>query len=184
VVAGVLLGVVVLATLVGLHTGPHAHVVAAAVGVFAAAWLAYMAVDLSAHGLVLSLLAADVVVSGGVGFAGWKALTSVDHRHSERSLHNLEGKMGVAVGPLDPSGIVRVRGESWSATSLNGPIDGGTPVQVISIEGVRLNVWGEATAGLGNGSVANQQHDLDAGSAGGENAERPARGADTGGFES
>ncbi len=32
VVAGVLIGLVVLVSLVGFHSGPHAHVVAAAVG--------------------------------------------------------------------------------------------------------------------------------------------------------
>ena len=39
IIAGVLLGLVVLASLVGFHSGPHAHVAAGVVGVLAAAWL-------------------------------------------------------------------------------------------------------------------------------------------------
>ena len=45
VIAGVLLGIVVLASLIGFHVGPHAHVAAGIFGVLAAAWLVVMAVD-------------------------------------------------------------------------------------------------------------------------------------------
>jgi membrane-bound ClpP family serine protease len=141
VVAGVLLGMVVLATLVGLHTGPHAHVVAGALGGVAAVWMVVMLADGKTRPLLLALLAADVVVSGGVGFAAWRALSGKNVATNLRSLRAVEGSMGVAVGELAPSGIVRVRGESWSATSLNGPIHDGDTVQVVSIDGVRLSVW-------------------------------------------
>ena len=54
--------------------------------------------------------------------------------------------MGVAVTDLKPEGIVRVRGETWSATSLNGEQPAGTLIQVISVRGIRLEVWGEEPA--------------------------------------
>ncbi|HVC24184.1 MAG TPA: NfeD family protein [Acidimicrobiales bacterium] len=146
VVAGVLLGVVVLAALVGLHTGPHAHVAAAVAGVLAAAWLAYMLVDGAARPLLAALLAADVVVSGGVGVAAWKALTDPGRGGGARPSHDLDAAMGVAVGPLRPNGVVRVRGESWSATSVNGDVPDGAAVQVVSVDGIRLSVWREEPA--------------------------------------
>jgi hypothetical protein len=47
---------------------------------------------------------------------------------------------------LSPEGVVRVRGESWSATSLNGNLPAGAVVQVIDSKGIRLEVWGEDEA--------------------------------------
>ena len=45
VIAGVLLGLVVLVSLVGFHLGPHVHVAAAACGLVAGAWFVWMAFD-------------------------------------------------------------------------------------------------------------------------------------------
>lgn len=148
IVAGVLLGVVVLASLVGFHVGPHAHAVAAVVGVVTAVWLAVMLADGATRPLLVALLAADVVVSGGVGFAAWRALSLRREQGPAETRHKLEASMGVAVGPLDPTGVVRVRGENWSATSLNGPVEDGATVQVISVDGIRLNVWREDASAL------------------------------------
>jgi membrane-bound ClpP family serine protease len=55
----------------------------------------------------------------------------------------LEAAEGVAVSALTPEGIVRVRGEEWSAVSVNGPVPADTKVQVLRAGGVRLEVWGE-----------------------------------------
>jgi membrane-bound ClpP family serine protease len=143
-VAGILLGVVILATIIGLHTGPHTHLAAGVLGVLTAAWLVLMVVDGTTRApLLFSLLAADVVVSGGVGIAAWRGLASRATHTSARPGHSIEGAMGTAVGALSPNGIVRVRGENWSATSLNGHIPAGGEVQVVNIEGIRLQVWGE-----------------------------------------
>jgi membrane-bound ClpP family serine protease len=141
-VAGLLLGSVVLASLIGFHTGPHTHVLAGVLGILAAAWLVIMAVEGRSLSVLLLLLSADVVVSGGVGMLAWKGLTT---RNLEGLGHHnrLEGAEGVAQNDLHPSGIVRVRGENWSAESMNGDIPAGTRVQVIRVSGVRLHVWGE-----------------------------------------
>jgi membrane-bound ClpP family serine protease len=44
---------------------------------------------------------------------------------------------------LGPEGIIRVRGEEWSATSVNGSAPRGSQVQVLRATGVRLEVWSE-----------------------------------------
>ena len=143
VIAGVLLGLVVLVALVGFHTGPHSHLVAGAIGAVAALWLAIMALDGQASALLFTLLGADLVVSAGIATAAWKSI-GVEHaaEHSVK-ITRLEGKTGVAKTDLAPDGIVRVRGEEWTASSANGNLPAGTPVQVVSVEGVRLVVWGE-----------------------------------------
>lgn len=150
--AGILLGVVVVASLAGFHLGPHAHAVAVAAGVFAAVVLIVMAIAGRATPFLWLLLGADVVVSGGVGVMAWSGLSRVVT--SGRPRRGLEGAEGVAIGDLAPEGIVRVRGEQWSAVSLNGPIAAGTRVQVIHAAGVRLGVWGEE----GLPSAAGESH--------------------------
>ena len=56
---------------------------------------------------------------------------------------SLEGAEGVALSDLAPEGIVRVRGEQWTAVSVNGTVPKGTRVQVLRTSGVHLEVWGE-----------------------------------------
>lgn len=119
VIAGVLLGLVVLGSLIGFHAGPHAHVVAGSLGVLAAAWLVWMALEGRSAPVLWALLSADVVVSAGVGVLAWKGLSVRSVDGSKHHLTSLEGAEGVAVGDLDPNGIVRVNGETWSATAMN-----------------------------------------------------------------
>lgn len=52
----------------------------------------------------------------------------------------LVGTVGVAKNDLDPSGIVHVAGEDWTATSEAGPIRTGEPVSVSKVDGLRLVV--------------------------------------------
>ncbi|MDA8310206.1 MAG: NfeD family protein [Actinomycetota bacterium] len=141
VIAGILLGLVLLASLVGFHSGPHAHVVAGVLGVAAAVWLLIMVVEGRSAPLLWVLLGADLVLSIGVGVMGWFGLT-----HRGRGIHRdmrLEGAEGVAIGDLGPDGIVSVHGEQWSARSVNGNVRAGGRVQVIRANGVHLDVWAE-----------------------------------------
>jgi membrane-bound ClpP family serine protease len=140
--AGALLGVVGLASVLGFHLGSHAHALAAIAGVAAAGVLIGMIASGNTGGLVLALLSADAVVTAGVGTLAWHGLRNPALRATS-STHSVVGKEGVALGTLDPVGVVRVRGENWTATSLNGRIDEGARVQVIGTEGIRLTVWGE-----------------------------------------
>jgi len=141
IIAGVLLGLVVLASLVGFHSGPHAHVVAGVVGVLAAAWLIVMAVDGRSPPILWALLSADLIVSGGVGIMAWYGLSG--RATAGRSVVSLEGAEGVALSDLAPEGVVRVRGEQWTAVSVNGTVPKGTRVQVLRTAGIHLEVWGE-----------------------------------------
>ncbi len=146
-VAGVLLGLVLLASIVGFHTGPHSHVFAGVLGVVTAIWLVAMAIGGQTAPLLWALLSADLVVSAGVGVAAYKGIQSERALGSGGAHHSLVGKLGVATSDLNPDGLVRVNGETWSATSLNGTIQNGGAVQVIELEGVRLKVWGEDVLG-------------------------------------
>lgn len=143
VIAGVLVGLVVLGSLVGFHSGPHTHVVAGAIGVVAAGWLVAMAIDGRSAPVLWALLSTDLVVSAGVGVMAWKGLSGQGSvgRHAS----TLEGAEGVAVNDLAPEGIVRVRGEQWSALSVNGNVRSGARVHVLRATGVRLEIWGEET---------------------------------------
>ncbi|MGH9028402.1 MAG: NfeD family protein [Acidimicrobiales bacterium] len=136
----------VLASLIGFHAGPHTHVAAGVLGVVAAAWLVAMVVQGRSLSVLLALLSADLVVSLGVGILAWKGLTTRSLRGLGQHLAALEGAEGVAQSDLDPAGVVRVKGETWSAESVNGKVPSGTRVQVIRAEGVRLSVWGEQDA--------------------------------------
>jgi membrane-bound ClpP family serine protease len=149
--AGLLLGVVVVASLAGFHLGPHAHAIAAAAGVLAAAWLIVMAATGRGTPLLWLLLGADIVVSAGVGVMAWSGFSKA--ASIAPPARRLEGAEGIAVTDLTPEGIVRVRGEEWSAVSLNGRIAAGTRVQAISVAGVRLEVWGEEAEPLPAGNV-------------------------------
>jgi membrane-bound serine protease (ClpP class) len=52
----------------------------------------------------------------------------------------LVGELGVALGPLEPKGEVRVAHERWSAEAAGGAIPAGTTVRVVGHEGLKLLV--------------------------------------------
>lgn len=155
VVAGVLLGLVVLVALAGFHSGPHTHFAAGVLGALAAAWLILMALDGRSSSILWALLGADVVLTGGVAVMAWNGLTAHAIAERHRPIPRLEGAEGVAVSALSPEGIVRARGEEWTAVSLNGPVPAGGRIQVVRRAGVRVEVWGEdleeAPPGSGDG---------------------------------
>lgn len=145
-VADFLLGFVVIASILGFHIGPHSHAAAGIGGVLAAVWLLIMAASGQAAPLLWLALGADVVLTAGIGTIGWKGLQIKDTPALPLAHDRLIGANGVATSDLDPDGVVRVRSETWSATSLNGKITKGAPVQVIEVNGIRLGVWGEVEA--------------------------------------
>lgn len=142
IVAGLLLGLVLVPSLVGFHSGPHAHVAAAVLGLLAAGWLMFMASDGKSAPLLWVLFSADVVISAGIGVMAFVAIRRSGEVGSGAIGGRLEGAEGVAVTDLSPEGVVRVRGEEWSATCVNGTAPAGSRVQVLH-GGVRLEVWGE-----------------------------------------
>lgn len=148
VIAGVLLGLVALAALIGFHVGPHAHVLAGVIGLLAGASLVIIAATGNATALVWVLLSGDLTLSAGVGYLAWRGLSAGGRSAGEHRLLTRAGASGVAVSDLDPEGIVRVQGEEWSAVAVNAPVRSGTTVQVVGRGGVRLEVWGDETPNL------------------------------------
>ncbi len=151
VIAGVLIGLMVLASLVSFHSGPHAHVVAAAVGFLAAGWFVLMAADGHSAPVLWALLCADLVISVGVGVMAWSGLArraTPGEGTAMQHLSSLESAEGVAVSDLSSEGIVRVHGEEWTAVAVNGTVRAGTRVQVLRAAGVHLEVWGEEAEGV------------------------------------
>ncbi|MGH8989244.1 MAG: NfeD family protein [Acidimicrobiales bacterium] len=140
-VVGVLLGCMLIALLAGFHMGPHSHAAAAVLGLVVAVLLIIMAFSRLSAPVLWVIFGCDVALSGGVAVLAWKGLQS-RHTPSMPAPNRLEGASGVAESALVPDGLVKIHGETWSATSLNGNLPAGAHVQVIR-EGVRLGVWGE-----------------------------------------
>jgi membrane-bound serine protease (ClpP class) len=65
----------------------------------------------------------------------------------------LVGATGIAETALDPAGRVRVRGESWAAESVGGPVPAGSAILVLGVQGIRLDVVPESVPSLGDQSV-------------------------------
>jgi membrane-bound ClpP family serine protease len=141
VIAGVLLGAVLLLSLAGLHTGPHTHLAAGVAGLAGAGWIVAMVVEKGAATSLWVLLALDLLVVGSLVLTAWRALTGPAPEGMPHA--PLESSFGTAVTDLAPSGIVQVGGEQWSAVSMNGTVRSGGPVQVLRADRVRLEVWGE-----------------------------------------
>ncbi len=77
-----------------------------------------------------------------VGFFGL-ALGAGVRAHRRQALMGeqaLLGRRGVAQTALDPSGVVWLLGEEWTALAEDGPIEPGAKVDVLSVDGLRLRV--------------------------------------------
>jgi membrane-bound serine protease (ClpP class) len=55
-------------------------------------------------------------------------------------LANMAGSRGRVVKTLSPNGMVRIKGELWDATSVDGDMEVGEDVEVVRQEGLRLMV--------------------------------------------
>ena len=143
IITGVLLGLLCLAAIFGFHLGPHTHTVAGVLGVLTGGWLVYVLIERGSGPGLWSILGADLLVAAGLGVLAWKGISGYRHEVAAEHRHPLEGAEGVAVSDLAPGGIIRIRGEEWSATSVNGTARQGSVVQVLRAVGVRLEVWSE-----------------------------------------
>jgi membrane-bound serine protease (ClpP class) len=83
-----------------------------------------------------------IVAGGSALFFGLLARASFRYLRlpTATGTHLLVGSVGVAKSDVDPSGIVHVAGEDWTATSEAGPIRQGEPVSVRKVDGLRLVV--------------------------------------------
>jgi len=76
VITGVLMGLVVLALVIGFHVGPHAHLLAGVFGVLAGVSLVILALARGASALLWVLFAADLTISTGVGYLALRGLSN------------------------------------------------------------------------------------------------------------
>jgi membrane-bound serine protease (ClpP class) len=83
------------------------------------------------------------VVIGVVSAFFLRAMLAAKRTPLRTGPQTLAGAHGVAETALDPLGRVRVRGESWSAESVGDPVPAGTPVLVIAVRGLTLDVFPE-----------------------------------------
>ncbi|MGH9044670.1 MAG: NfeD family protein [Acidimicrobiales bacterium] len=146
---GVVLGLAVIASVLGFHMGPHGHLAALGLGVAGAILLLVMAATGQATLLAWVLFGADVALSGGLGVLAWRGLHDGGTQAMGSRLRSILGAEGVALSELAPDGIARVAGETWSATCLNGSAPLGARLQVIDASGVRLGVWREDQPEIG-----------------------------------
>jgi membrane-bound serine protease (ClpP class) len=69
-----------------------------------------------------------------------KAVIPAFRRRKVTGAEGMIGAFGKAREILDPSGQIEVNGEYWKATSVSGKIEEGKQVEVVSINGLELEV--------------------------------------------
>jgi membrane-bound serine protease (ClpP class) len=87
-----------------------------------------------------SLIVGVAVSMGLLFFFVIRAVVTARRQGPVTGEESLLGAAGTAVVALDPQGIVRARGEEWTARSKGEMIPAGTPVRVTGIEGLTLEV--------------------------------------------
>jgi membrane protein implicated in regulation of membrane protease activity len=85
------------------------------------------------------VIAAIAVILLVISFISYKVLRPVigDKTSLSNSMIGLEGEV---VRPLDPDGVVRVRGELWKATTADKYAETGARVEVVGMDRLRLLV--------------------------------------------
>ena len=118
-------------------------------------WLIFfglLADEAAAAGLVLLVLwAFDISIPiwtvvvlalalGGVAFVFHRSVVPSFHRRRVAGAEGMVGLSGEVIEPLQPVGVVRVKGEYWKAESENGEVPAGKTVEVSSVKGLVLRV--------------------------------------------
>jgi membrane-bound serine protease (ClpP class) len=118
--------------------------------IFGSIVLSYATAEAGLVSLGIALGATVVVIALAWRYirhtTAWQRLvlsTSLDRESgyvAPPSRADLVGKMGKALTPLRPSGIVEIEGERVDAVTEGGFVTKDTPVQVLSVEGTRIIV--------------------------------------------
>ena len=74
-----------------------------------------------------------------------RATSRTRHAPVQTGREALVGADGVVVRDLDPDGTVRARGETWTARTAGEHLPAGTPVRVVAVDGLTLEVQPTAT---------------------------------------
>ena len=94
--------------------------------------LYYLGIDLWVYGLLLVIVGAILI------FMAYIFLPQL--KKSVTGAEGMIGQTGVAVETLNPNGTVRIRGELWSAESLENKIEKGEKIVVEKVNGLNLLV--------------------------------------------
>jgi membrane-bound serine protease (ClpP class) len=93
-----------------------------------------------AEGVNIPLLLVTVLVIAGIFLFILRKLIDARRRPYAAGEESMIGSLGSVREPLNPSGMVFVNGALWQATSTSGPLDAGTQVRVVGVDGLRLRV--------------------------------------------
>lgn len=141
VVTAIVLGFMLLATcVVCAHVGGHAWFIPLPAAAAAAAWVLAAATSTSAA--AWWLVAACALGCGAGLMVVSTALRQGPPAAKEPVL--APGDSGLAVTALSPTGVVRINGETWTASSLSGSLPAGAPVHVVRRDGLHVEVWSES----------------------------------------
>jgi membrane-bound ClpP family serine protease len=140
-VGGIVVALVVATAAVSAHAGGHAWFVPLPAAALAIAWLVSISEGDRRAGTWWLLAGSAALSAVAVVFAAGILRARAASRLIPAA--TLVGADGVAVSALDPVGIARVRGETWTAESISGALAPGTPVHVVRADGLRLLVWSE-----------------------------------------
>ena len=117
------------------------HGVLAIGGVVAMALGSLMLYDEPESGFRVSwfVLIPTVAVTAGIFLFALTAGVRALSRRPQLGAEALVGAMGTAYGPLSPAGQMKLQGEIWRAVA-DRPVPDGTPVRVVSVDGLTLRV--------------------------------------------
>ncbi|MFC2008075.1 NfeD family protein [Chloroflexota bacterium] len=69
-----------------------------------------------------------------------KAVIPALHRKKTTGAEGMKGLTGEVIEPLVPVGVIRVGAEYWKAKSVEGAIETGEEVEILSVDGLTLMV--------------------------------------------
>jgi len=96
-------------------------------------WLAGIAITIPViFGIILFFIL--------LAFVMHRLIIPVLRRKPVTGAEGMTGTAGKAISPLKPEGLVRVKGEYWQAISMEGNIERGERVIVVSVERITLRV--------------------------------------------
>jgi membrane-bound serine protease (ClpP class) len=68
------------------------------------------------------------------------AVIPISHRKQITGREGIIGEQGKVVEPLTPVGVITIKGEYWSAKSVDDIIEAGENVEIVGLEGLTLRV--------------------------------------------
>jgi membrane-bound serine protease (ClpP class) len=93
-----------------------------------------------AEGVNIPLLIITVLVIAAIFLFILRKLIDARRRPYAAGEESMIGMLGTVREPLNPSGMVFVNGALWQASSSSGPLDAGTQVRIVGVDGLRLRV--------------------------------------------